>query len=165
MFGKDYTDRVRQGIVSEALTWVGTPYLSNAMVKGKKGGTDCAMLLLGVYANVGLVTKEYDPRPYPPQWHLHQNVEKYMQAVLRFAVEVPGPPEREPLPGDVVMFKLGHVHSHGGIIIAWPNIIHAVGNVAVIREDLSKSTTGKRAFWPAEKRFFCVRSLAEVEHT
>jgi len=152
---------VRAAIVAEAMSWLGTPYVSNGLVKGS--GTDCAMLLIGVYGNCGLIPKEYDPRPYPAQWHLHRNVEQYMNHVLRFAQEVPGPPERAPLPGDMVMFKLGRVFSHGGIIIGWPNIIHAVGDVRVIREDVSKCRTGKRAFWTVEKRFFCVKSLLEAE--
>jgi cell wall-associated NlpC family hydrolase len=144
----------RQKLVAEAEEWIGTPYISNGLVKGKHGGTDCALLLLGVYQNVGLVSKAFDPRPYPAQWHLHQNAEKYLDHMLAFAVEVPGPPERVPLPGDIVMFKLGRVYSHGGIITTWPRIIHAMGGGRVMPEDVSKNTIGKRALWPLPKRFF-----------
>ena len=76
---------VRQRIVDEAKSWVGTPYVSNGMIKGKRGGTDCAMFPLAVYAACGLIPKEFDPRPYPPQWHVHRNEEKYVEYVLRFA--------------------------------------------------------------------------------
>lgn len=143
---------MRSAIVAEAKSWIGTPYLSNALVKG--GGTDCAMLLVGVYGNVGLVPKEFDPRPYPPQWHVHRNEEKYLSYILQFVKEVKGPPERVPLPGDLVMFKIGLVFAHGAIVTEWPNVIHALGNSAVVPDDISKNTIGKRALWLVPKRFF-----------
>ena len=145
---------VRQRIVDEAKSWVGTPYVSNGMIKGKRGGTDCAMFPLAVYAVCGLIPKEFDPRPYPPQWHVHRNEEKYVEYVLRFADEVKGPPERMPLAGDFVMFKIGHLFAHGAIVIAWPTVIHAVGGAMVVPEDVSKNTTGKRALWLVPKHFF-----------
>jgi cell wall-associated NlpC family hydrolase len=144
----------RHKLVAEAMSWLGTPYVSNGMIKGKRGGTDCAMVLVGIYQNVGLVPKDFDPRPYPPQWHVHQSDEKYLEQALQFVTEVAAPPARTPKPGDVVLFRLGRVYSHGAIIIDWPEIIHAVGGNKVCREDLSKNTTGKRALWLLPKRFF-----------
>jgi cell wall-associated NlpC family hydrolase len=140
-------EELRAKIVSEARSWLLTPYISNGMVKGRRGGTDCAMFLVGVYRNVGLIPKEFDPRPYPPQWHVHRNEEKYLGYVTQFAKEVAGPPERMPKPGDFVMFKIGLAFAHGAIILAWPLVIHAIGNAAVVEEDVSKNTTGKRAPW------------------
>lgn len=141
---------VRAAIVKEAETWLNTPYVSNAMVKGKGGGTDCAMLLIGVYANLGLIPKEFDPRPYPPQWHVHRNEEKYMEYVLSFVKEI----ETEPKPGDLVMFKIGRVFAHGGIVTSWPNMIHTLGGAHVTREDVSKLILGKRALWNVPRRYF-----------
>jgi hypothetical protein len=112
------------------------------------------MLLVGVYANVGLIPKAFDPRPYPPQWHVHRNEEKYLGYILNFTKETEGPPERIPLGGDIVMFKVGHVLAHGAIVTAWPNVIHAIGGSAVMPDDISKNTTGKRALWLMPKRFF-----------
>jgi cell wall-associated NlpC family hydrolase len=144
---------IRAKIIAEAMTWVGTPYISNAMIKGRRGGVDCAMLLVGVYRNIGLIPKDFDPRPYPEQWHIHKNEEKYMSHVLPFAKEVPGPPARLPKPGDVVMFKISQAFAHGGIVTNWPNIIHANG-VPVYEEDISKNVIGKRALALMPQRFF-----------
>lgn len=149
---------MRRRVVDEAESWVGTPYVSNGLIKGRRGGTDCAMILVGVYGNVGLIPKEYDPRPYPAEWHVHRNEEKYMEQVLRWAMEVPGPPEREPLPADLVMFKVGRVFAHAAIIVKWPNVIHAVGGDKVGHADISKDVTGKRALWMIPKTFFTPRS-------
>jgi cell wall-associated NlpC family hydrolase len=146
---------MRQAVVAEALSWVGTPYVSNAMVKGAVGGgTDCVMLLVAVYGNLGLLPKDLDPRPYPPQWHIHRNEELYMENIMKYAKEVPGPPARKPLPGDLVMFKIGKVFAHGSIIIDWPNVVHAIGAAVVMKEDVSKNIIGKRALALVPQRFF-----------
>jgi cell wall-associated NlpC family hydrolase len=149
---------MRQRIAEEAISWIGTPYVSNAMVKGKAGGgTDCAMLLIAVYGELELIPKAFDPRPYPPQWHLHRNEEKYMEFVCRFATEVKAPPERMPKIGDVVMFKIGRLFAHGGIIVNWPNVVHAIGNNVVMMEDISRNTIGKRALAVVPKKFFTLK--------
>jgi cell wall-associated NlpC family hydrolase len=151
----DIESEMRKKIVSETMTWVGTPYVSNAMVKGKSGGgTDCAMLLIAVYDKLGLMPGYVDPRPYSPQWHLHRNEEKYMTQVMRYAKEIEGPPKRWPKPGDLIMFKIGKLFAHGGIIIEWPIIVHAIGNATVMLEDISKSVVGKRALGLVPQRFF-----------
>ena len=147
-------EEARSAIVSEALTWVGTPYHSNAMVK--KGGTDCVMLLVAVYQKLGLIPSDVDPRPYPPEWHIHQRDDLYMKGIVKYSHEVRGPPERAPKPGDLVMFQVGRLFAHGAIIIAWPNVVHARSGNMVQLEDISKNTIGKRALWLLPKRFFSI---------
>ena len=147
----------RSAIVAEAISWVGTPYHSNAMVKGKVGGgTDCVMLLVAVYRELGLIPPEVDPRPYPPEWHIHQHEDLYMTGILKYSREVRGPPDREPKPGDLVMFQVGRLFAHGAIVIAWPNVVHARSGSVVQFEDISKNTIGKRALWLLPKRFFSI---------
>lgn len=151
-------DEIRARVVTEAKSWLGTPYLSNALVKGPRGGTDCAMLLLGVYRAAGLIGRDFVPPEYSPQWHLHRNEEMYMLVVKQFAREVSGPPERMPKPGDVVMFTMGRLLAHAAIVIDWPYVIHAVGGSKVRLDDISKNTTGKRALALVPKRFFSLWS-------
>lgn len=144
----------RAAVVAEAWSWVGTPYVPNGAVKGRRGGVDCARFPLAVYQAVGLVPKDFDPPHYSPQWHIHRSEEKYMAVVLRFAKEVSAPPKREVLPGDFVLFKIALAFAHGAIVVEWPHIIHAVSNAMVVPEDVSKNTTGKRALWQVPKHFF-----------
>ncbi len=110
--------RERLAVVEEAKTWIGTPYHTNADVKG--AGIDCGMLLVRVYVDTGVI-EPFDPRPYPSQWAFHQKAERYLAIVLRFGKEFPGPP----LPGDLAMFKVGNCWAHGVIVIDWPLVIHA----------------------------------------
>lgn len=136
----------RQKVVKEALTWLKTPYHHMGSVKG--AGTDCGMLLLCVFENCGLVSNIEIPY-YPQDWHLHRSEEKYLHWVMKYAKEV----HRDPLPGDIVLFKYGRCISHGGIVISWPQIIHAYFNAqAVVLDDATKGELAERmvavySFW------------------
>ena len=105
----------RQKFIAEATTWLGTPFRDQADVKG--GGVDCAMLLVRAAADTGLITISGEnprwPRPYAPQWHLHRSEEKFLSIVSQLGAEV----QREPIPGDVVVYQVGRCFSHGGIIL------------------------------------------------
>lgn len=114
----------RAAVVAEARTWLGTPYHHAAGVK--RAGVDCAFLLIRVYAAVGLI-ETFDPRPYPADWHLHRDQERYLGWVHQYARPVPAP-----LPGDIVLFKFGRCVSHGAIVVDWPTVIHAYRSEGVV---------------------------------
>lgn len=116
----------RIAVVREALTWAGTPYHANADVKG--AGVDCGMFLIRVYSKVGII-EYYDPRPYPVQWSFNQRSERYLEHIQKYCKEVDPPP----LPGDVVVFQVGHTWAHSSIVTHWPDMIHA--NRLVCQED------------------------------
>lgn len=107
----------RDQVVAEARRWLGTPYHAQAMVMGV--GVDCAMLLVAVYHAVGLIPS-IEPRPYPPDWHLHRSDEKYLGWLQQFCVEV-----AVPRPGDVIVWRYGRCFSHAAIAIGDGEIIHA----------------------------------------
>lgn len=108
---------LRSAIVAEAQSWLGTPYHHRARVKG--AGVDCAMILIEVYATVGLVDT-FDPGEYPPDWMMHREEERYLGLVEKFGEQV-----ETPKPGDIAVWKFGRTFSHGAIVIDWPQIIHA----------------------------------------
>lgn len=105
-----------------ARSWVGTPFHNHAGVKG--AGVDCAQLLRCVFTEAGLI-EPFDTGYYPPQFMLHAREERFLVWVQRFAREIE---EAAVKPGDVVLFRYGHVYSHGAIVVSpgWPKaIIHA----------------------------------------
>jgi cell wall-associated NlpC family hydrolase len=104
-------------IITEAVSWIKTPYHHEGNIKGV--GVDCAMFLIEVYSSVG-ATEWFDPRPYPRQWMLHRDEERYLEWMLRYADEV-GSPE----PGDMVLARFGRTFSHSAIIIEGTRVIHA----------------------------------------
>jgi NlpC/P60 family putative phage cell wall peptidase len=106
-------------VLAEATSWLGTPYHHAQCVKG--AGVDCAMILTDVYHKAGLIPL-IDPRPYPPDWHLHRSAERYLGWVEQYADEID---ENEAAPGDLVLFRFGRCVSHGAIVMSWPMVLHA----------------------------------------
>lgn len=109
----------REAVAAEARSWIGTPYHSQADIKGV--GVDCGMLLVRVFIDTGLC-EPFDPLPYSSDWMLHRSEEKYLGFVFDRTKEV-----LEPRPGDVMVFRYGRCYSHGGIVTcASPlTIVHA----------------------------------------
>jgi cell wall-associated NlpC family hydrolase len=98
------------------------------MGKIKGAGVDCGQLLIAVFENVGyLQPGEVSPGYYPPDWHLHHSEERYLGWIKARCRKVD-----EALPGDIALFRFGRCISHGGIVVAWPQIVHAYVNYGVI---------------------------------
>ncbi|QXX74231.1 hypothetical protein [Methylovirgula sp. HY1] len=124
----------RAAVVAEARSWIGTPYHNCADIKGV--GVDCGMLLIRCFVDTGLCAP-FDPRPYPPDWHLHRGDERYLGFVFDRCAET-----QEGAPGDVIVFRYGRCYSHGGIVTnAAPlRFVHAYWPCKqVVEEDLSRS--------------------------
>lgn len=152
--GFDNEAAERAAVVAEVESWIGTPYHSNADIKGV--GVDCGMILIRVFEACGLITA-IDPRPYPAQWALHQSTERYLDIVRSYARELPEGAIGGP--GDVVVFRLrqGRVYHHGGIVApAWPWIVHATPPGPVIGLNVAQNSALSRlvpkffTIWPRE---------------
>jgi len=119
---------LRATIVREALTWRGTPYVIGGRVKGV--GCDCATLLYETFRVVGLVPEE-DIGIFSGDWFCHTTEEKYMLRILRHAFKTVEAVCYRSLaiePGNIVMTKAADskVYNHGGIVIQWPRVLHAM---------------------------------------
>lgn len=119
----------RLAVINAARSWLGTPYHHNAMIKGV--GADCATLLIACFTEAGVVDGPVAVPPYSPQWHLHRSEAKYTDFIERFAVQV----EREPLPGDIIVWKFHRSFAHGAIVAEWPRVIHAFVGRGVFEDD------------------------------
>lgn len=119
----------RQAVVAAVRKWVLTPYHFEADILG--AGVDCGMLLVRVFVDLGLVPP-FDPRPYPPDWMLHRDEERYLGWVYKAC----GPVEK-PQPGDIALFRFGRCYSHGGVVTqADPvAIVHAFRDVGMVVEE------------------------------
>jgi cell wall-associated NlpC family hydrolase len=134
----------RAAIVAEAQSWIGTPYRNAQRVKGPKGGVDCLTFIVEVFERAGVIG-HYQVPFYPPDWHLHRDVERLLTGVLEYAREIEGPPE----PGDIALFRFGRCFAHGGIVISWPRLIHAWNGAGVVPADADQPLLGQRP-----RRFF-----------
>ncbi|MDG3442449.1 hypothetical protein [Nitrospirillum amazonense] len=111
----------RAAVAAEALTWVRTPYHQLADVKG--AGVDCSMLLVRVFVDTGVIPA-FDPRPYPPDWHLHRSEERYVAWVEQFCTRI-DPAQQAPQAGDIVLMHLGRCFSHGAVMTGRHALVHA----------------------------------------
>jgi len=136
----------RDDVVKEARTWIGTPYHHKGGIKGV--GTDCGMILIKTFSAVGVI-EDFDPGNYSRDWMMHRSEELYLQTIERFADKV----ERDPLPGDVALFKFGRCISHGGIITNYPYMVHAFMQTGIVVEDSIEVVASLKSklvgFWSA----------------
>lgn len=110
--------QLRAAIVREAYEWIGTPYYHQGALKQR--AADCAMFIVRVYAAVGVIPVEFDPRPYTADWHDHQDEARYLAGLDRYAKRT-----QTPGLGDILMCRYGRHASHGAIIVSDELIIHA----------------------------------------
>ena len=143
----------RRRVVDVALSWERTPYVHEARIKGV--GCDCTFIA-EVYEEAGLIP-HIDIARYSPQWHLHQREERYLGYVLRYAREIPFPPQ----PGDVVLYRFGRVLSHSAIVIfpGWPHIVHSGSKERMVSR--SYGDKGQMALPQVIRRYFSMFGRAD----
>ena len=139
----------RARVVAEARAWCGAAYHHMARVKPnpgacERGATDCAQLLACVYRAAGLVP-ELPLEYYPPDWHLHRGLERYLNKVTEHAREI-----HVPGPGDLALWRWGRCFAHGAIVTAWPRVVHAMAGIGVLEEDIERNGV----FRGRPRRFF-----------
>ena len=153
-------------MVDIARSWIGTPYVHQASVKGV--GCDCLGLLRGVWRELKGVEPEAAP-PYSPDWAeatgaetLHAAMTRHLHAVDRKAVA----------PGDIALFRMTPrgPAKHCGIVAercGALTLIHARrNNVSAKRcfrpygEKSSLSRSGFEAAYPTALDFAKVRGVS-----
>lgn len=118
----------RSRVVSEALTWVGTPFQMNGRVKGKGGGVDCFTLMASVWKACAL-SAPWEAEFYHGDWWCHDTRNSYLRTILKYAKQVPDSGGK--LPGNLILVRrqiqsgVKTVDWHGAIIVRWPLVVHA----------------------------------------
>lgn len=106
-----------QAVVSEATSWVGTPYVHMGRIKGV--GVDCAQLLIAVYSAAEIVP-DFDPGTYTQDWYLHRSEELYQGFLVAYCERT-----TDPQPGDIAAYRFGRTLSHAAIITEPGYMVHA----------------------------------------
>lgn len=115
---------LRQAIVTEALSWIGTPFHPRAARRG--AGVECGWLIYGVLRDLGLLPEGYTEESIPqysPQFWMHRTDEIYLEGIRNIGFRELDSPVGKP--GDVIIVQMGRVFAHGGIITDWPYVVHA----------------------------------------
>ena len=117
-------------IVKEAYTWLDTPHINGAKVKGK--GVDCGMLLIGCMEGAGIIEENaIKIPPYSNEWHLHHSEEWFKHYVEQYCDLV-----TEMQEGDFLLYQYGRCCSHGAIYMGNGIVCHAVVDKGVILSNI-----------------------------
>lgn len=131
---------MRDLVVAAARSWAGTKYHHMAKLKGV--GVDCGQLVIAAFEEAGAI-EPFDPGFYTCDWHLHRDEDRYIAAVERHLVRGDDLDDTVDQrvkdgfvgkPGDVLIFKVGRTHSHGGVITKWPFFIHSSLPAGIVEE-------------------------------
>jgi NlpC/P60 family putative phage cell wall peptidase len=127
---------MREAIIAEARSWIGTPYHHQACLKGV--GCDCLGLLRGVWRAV-IGTEPETPPPYAADWAEASGEETLRAAALRYLSEIP---LSEIAGGDVLLFRMSRTApaKHCGIATDGEHMVHAWTGRSVCETPLG-------AFW------------------
>lgn len=125
----------REAVVSEARTWVGTPYHHQQMCKG--AGVDCGMLVGGVAMGAGVITREFWQERFASfQGYARMPANGMLERICRsfMAEKQIG----DMAPGDVLMMRFISEPHHLAIVADHPqgglSIIHALAGAGAVVE-------------------------------
>ncbi|MCK9917806.1 NlpC/P60 family protein [Microbacteriaceae bacterium K1510] len=112
---------MRDDIVAETRTWIGTPYRHQASLKGV--GCDCLGLVRGVWRALIGDEPEHAP-PYAPDWAEAASGEPLADAAARHLIAIDRDTFRA---GDVVLFRWRNnlPAKHAAIVTAPDLMVHA----------------------------------------
>ena len=130
---------MRAAALTEARTWLGTPYQHQASAKG--AGCDCLGLVRGVWRALYGAEPEGVP-PYRPDWAELGGEETLLEAARRWLR-----PTNDPRPGDVLLFRMasGAPVKHAAIASDEDRMIHAYWGRAVVESWIGPWWRGRLA--------------------
>jgi cell wall-associated NlpC family hydrolase len=119
---------MRDQIVAEARSWLGTPWVHQHRTKGV--ATDCAGLVIGVARALGLVPPDFDVNGYgrQPDGSLLGVCDRFMRRTSW----------AEAQPGDVLVVAISGDPQHMGILVPYRHgglaLVHAASNAGEVIE-------------------------------
>ncbi len=132
-------------MIAAALSWEGTRFHHAQCAKGR--GVDCVLSLIEWFAAADVIER-FDPRPYPASWFLHQDEERYLNGIARYADRLPD--GVDPKPADIALYRFGRCVAHGGLILDDDFIIHACAIAKrVERRERSAMLPRLHSYWRA----------------
>ena len=120
---------------AEARSWVGTPFVPHAMVKG--AGVDCVHLVAGVYLACG-VLQDFKPQSYSLDEGQHREDSKVL-AWFEAHREFQPAATTDLQPGDTICFRLARTEHHAGLMLGHGDFIHALPGRKVTVSNLRES--------------------------
>lgn len=112
-------------VVAAARAWVGTPYRHLSATRG--AGCDCLGLVRGVWRDL------YGTLPEVPNYRADLRDHRDLLAAAEQRLE-----RAEPEAGRIVLFRLGSVPRHCGILTSATRFVHAQERIGVVEANLTE---------------------------
>lgn len=124
--------REREKLINEAKAWLGTPYHSEARLKGV--GCDCGQFLIGVLENTELLPHLEIPH-YPVDIACHCATPRYLMKIEEYCDRVEDGTRKT---GDILVFKFkgSKVPHHAGFVVDKDYMIHSYTRLGVILSNI-----------------------------
>lgn len=139
-----FADRQHQAaLVSEAMTWLDTPFHAHAGIKG--AGVDCVQLALQIYLASGFLNGSVTLPTYSMDGGNHRTesqVEEWVRKSGRFIVIEPTYILADWMPGDLLGFNVGKVVHHVGLALEHQQFIHVMKG-----QDVCIATIADPTWW------------------
>ncbi len=132
----------RTAIITEGLSWVGTPYLHQASAKG--AGCDCLGLIRGIWREI-YGTEPAIPPAYTPDWAEKSKIETLKIAADKYLKPIALQDIR---PADILVFRMqsGVPAKHMALVLGDDQILHAYWGRAVTKSFLAPFWKARRAY-------------------
>ena len=139
---------IRDDIIAEARTWIGTPHVHQARIRGV--GVDCIGLVVGVASALGFASAAaFLASPYG-SYSSHPNVAALDAACAAFLVRT-----HTRQPGDILLMQFIGEPQHFGILTAMDYVIHAYAPARAVVEHRIDQRWRRRIV-----RAYCYREIA-----
>lgn len=125
-------EQIVSRILVECRSWIGTPYIHQASVKGV--GADCLGLVRGIWRHLYGVEPEVMPT-YSPDWGEASGNETILDAAHRNFIKI----HMTAMPADLLVFRWrqGVIAKHIGILANNGKFMHAYEGAGVVETSLN----------------------------
>ncbi|MCA1995918.1 MAG: C40 family peptidase [Armatimonadetes bacterium] len=136
------TDDVNWTLVAAAQRWRGTPFREHARVC--QGGADCVQLVAALLEETGLTGHLELPADYVVDVGEHAGRSPLLAWFMARPEWAGTSDPAEVRPGDVLLFRLGHVAGHAGVALGRGRFVHCLRGHGVLFSDLADPTYARR---------------------
>ena len=139
----------RAAAIAEGLSWQGSRFSLNALVRGPTPDTsfaDCGRLVFACWEKAGIALPPATELPILPRgWHLNKGDDRYLKFIVRFAHEV-----ETPQPADLATFVIGRSVGHVGMVLTVPTtpplgftMMHVMDGQRVMAQEIDRPLLGR----------------------
>ena len=132
----------REHLVTEARSWVGTPFFGNSCAKGR--GASCQMLAASLYRATGWLSPD-EVIPEVPMSHARSSDRSLLMEWIGSRADLLPVESMDDLqPGDLLAFRMPRTVHHAGVYLGCGLFVQAIEGPGVVISPLADATWSSR---------------------